>query len=115
MIAALLSILFFPRTVSVIPPANVVYAEVTMYNAVPAQTDKDPHITASGKRISKNTAACPERLAFGTRIMTQGKRYVCEDRMAKRYRQGDYFDLIAEDEKTARLFGRQKLYVAIDP
>ena len=90
-----------------------VVAEVTMYNAVPEQTDSDYLTTASGLKIREGMAACPIWLEFGTRIEIEGKEYYCQDRMNARYRTGNYFDILAETEEEARNWGRKTLEVII--
>src|SRR3954447_7951630 len=66
---------------------------VTGYNTVAAQTDDDPCIAASGANICgrRNTIACPPLLPLGTAVEIRGRTYVCEDRMASRFR--DRFDI----------------------
>jgi hypothetical protein len=61
---------------------------VTGYNTVAAQTDDTPCIAASGANICgrSGTIACPPFLPFGAVVEVKGKRYVCEDRMARKYR-----------------------------
>lgn len=63
------------------------YAHVTGYNTVPAQTDNQPCIAASGANICGRTdaIACPRNIKFGTVIEIRGQRYVCEDRTARKY------------------------------
>ena len=63
-------------------------AYVTGYNTVPAQTDWDPCVAASGVNICgrRDTIACPPLLPFGTLVEVRGKTFVCEDRMARRFR-----------------------------
>ena len=63
-------------------------AYVTGYNTVPAQTDGDPCVAASGVNICgrRDTIACPPLLPFGTIVEVRGKTFVCEDRMARRFR-----------------------------
>lgn len=60
---------------------------VTGYNTVPEQTDSTPCIAASGADICGRTdvVACPRAMAFGTELEIDGKRYVCEDRLAVKY------------------------------
>ena len=66
---------------------HVLYAHVTGYNTVPAQTDNTPCIAASGANICGRTdvIACPRSIKFGTIIEINGKMYVCEDRLARKY------------------------------
>lgn len=63
------------------------YAHVTGYNTVPAQTDNTPCIAASGANICGRTdvIACPRSIKFGTVIEINGKMYECEDRLARKY------------------------------
>lgn len=85
------------------------YEEITAtiyaYNSLPEQTDQDPTITASGKIAYEGSIACPSRYAFGTRVKFDGKFYTCEDRMNKRYRDGNYFDIWMADKIDAVNFG----------
>ena len=87
--------------------------EITQYNPVAAQTDSDPDIAANGRKVNEMTAACPSRLEFETLIEVAGKQWRCEDRMARRYRTGNFIDLLVFDEEAARQFGRQQLEVKI--
>ena len=63
-------------------------AYVTGYNTVPTQTDGDPCVAASGVNICgrRDTIACPPLLPFGTVVEVRGKTFVCEDRMARKFR-----------------------------
>lgn len=62
-------------------------AYVTGYNTVRGQTDGMPCIAASGANICgrRDTAACPPLLPLGAVVEIAGRRYVCEDRMARRF------------------------------
>lgn len=118
LISLFLSSLFFffqvKRTLFVFGErTQMIFAEITMYNPVEWQTDDTPLITASGTTVNEKTAACPEFLEFGTEIEVEGKKYVCEDRMNKRYRSGNYFDLLAFSYDDAIEFGRQNKVVTI--
>ena len=88
------------------------YEEITAtiyaYNSLPEQTDEDPTITASGKFAYEGSIACPSKYAFGTRVKYDGKFYTCEDRMNKRYRDGNYFDIWMADKTDALNFGVKK-------
>jgi 3D (Asp-Asp-Asp) domain-containing protein len=88
------------------------YEEITAtiyaYNSLPEQTDEDPTITASGKIAYEGSIACPSRYEFGTRVEYAGKFYTCEDRMNKRYRDGNYFDIWMADSVDAVNFGVKK-------
>lgn len=81
----------------------------TAYNAEVNQTDNDPTIMASGKEVYVGAIACPSKYDFGTKIKVNGKTYTCEDRMAKRFRDGEYFDIYMDSQEEALSFGRQKL------
>ena len=61
---------------------------VTGYNTVPEQTDETPCIGASGTNVCgrRDTIACPPLLRLGVVVEIKGKKYVCEDRMARKYR-----------------------------
>ena len=85
-----------PHLPSSIPSSQVtrdvpeVYIEtyVTGYNTVPSQTDDTPCMGASGANICgrRDTVACPPLLKLGAIVEIRGKKYVCEDRTARRYR-----------------------------
>lgn len=95
------------------PQYEEVEAEVTAYNATEAQTDDRPWETASGVTVNGFTAACPSYLDFGTIIEIDGKEYVCEDRMNKRYRDGEYYDIIKPTKRQALAWGRQTVTIKI--
>lgn len=82
-------------------------ATITAYNAEIGQTDSEPLIMASGKKVYPGAIACPKRFKFGDKVEIQGKIYICEDRMALRYRDGNYFDIYLESKKEAKSFGRK--------
>jgi 3D (Asp-Asp-Asp) domain-containing protein len=65
-----------------------VEAYVTGYNTVRRQTDNTPCIAASGANICgrRDTAACPRLFDLGTVVEIKGRKYVCEDRMAARFK-----------------------------
>ena len=60
-------------------------AYVTGYNTVRDQTDDTPCIAASGANICgrRDTVACPRLFELGTIVEINGRKYVCEDRMAR--------------------------------
>lgn len=84
-------------------------ATVYAYNSTEAQTDGNPTIMASGKEVYLGAIACPSRYAFGTTVyLLLGQTvegYTCEDRMAPRYRDGNYFDIWMPYEKDAKEWG----------
>jgi len=91
-----------------IPEYEEITATIYAYNSLPEQTDEDPTITASGKIAYEGSIACPSRYAFGTRVEYAGKFYTCEDRMNKRYRDGNYFDIWMAESVDAVNFGVKK-------
>lgn len=95
------------------PNKGVVY-EITAYCL-----NKNP--MASGLMPYDGAVACPRNIPLKTKIIiTTGiyplidfKKYTCEDRMALKYRNGNYIDIWFEDCPTALNFGRQELLVNI--
>jgi hypothetical protein len=75
------------------------FAHVTGYNTVPAQTDSTPCIAASGANICgrSDAIACPRGIKLGTMIEIKGKMYVCEDRTARKY--DSRFDISCDKNK----------------
>lgn len=96
---------------------TIITAEVTGYTASMEETDENPFINAGGRTPRKGDIACPSRLRFGTRIKINGLMYICWDRMASRYREGNHFDIFFGEGERAKeealKFGRQKLIVEI--
>lgn len=88
-------------------------AEITQYTSSPEETDDTPNLTASGDSTGPGTIACPSRFKFGTLIQIEKRIYTCNDRMNKRYRNSDHFDVWTEKKDDALLFGRQKLQVFV--
>jgi hypothetical protein len=80
--------LYSAQETSAPKPEIYVDTYVTGYNTVPSQTDDTPCIAASGSYICgrHDTVACPPLLKFGTVVEIRGKRYVCEDRTARKFR-----------------------------
>ena len=95
------------------PYRQVLDAEVTMFSNEIDQTDLEPEIMANGETVSEDSAACPAFLPFDTRIEVSGKEYTCRDRMAQRFRNGNFFDLFTFDTEAALEFGRQNLTVYV--
>jgi 3D (Asp-Asp-Asp) domain-containing protein len=89
-------------------PQNAkIEAEFTAYSKGDGYT---PGTTmASTKEVYEGAVACPSKYDFGTKIKVNGKTYTCEDRMAKRFRDGEYFDIYMESQDEALRFGRQQL------
>jgi len=82
-------------------------ATIFAYTNRVEETDSTPNITASGKEVREGIIACPVYLPFGTLIEIDDEIYICEDRMAKRYQQENYFDIFLFDLEAAKTFGRQ--------
>jgi hypothetical protein len=74
-------------------------AYVTGYNTVRGQTDDTPCIAASGANICgrRDTVACPRLFGLGTVVEINGRKYVCEDRMAPRFKGS--FDINCDKDK----------------
>lgn len=91
-------------------PQDSLVAEFSAYTASEAETDSNPTIMASGKTVAEGTLACPAKYKFGTKIEIEGMgTYTCEDRMAERFRNGEYFDVYMSDYNSAIQFGRREL------
>ncbi len=90
-----------------------IIAIVTAYNNHPNQTWGDPNLMASGRLVYEGAVACPTWLSFGTIVEIQGNQYICEDRLAARFRNGNYFDLFMFDYHQAREWGRRQLPITI--
>jgi len=105
-----------PPTPLILPKIGVVGVieeyEITAYCL---NTD----LMANGQAVHAGAAACPAFLPFGTKITILSDRFIdnqfiCEDRMALKYRNGKYIDLWVSDCDIAMDFGRRKLLVKID-
>ena len=74
-------------------------AYVTGYNTVIEQTDSTPCIAASGTNICRrrDTAACPTIFKLGTVVEIHGRKYVCEDRTAAKFK--GRFDINCDKDK----------------
>jgi 3D (Asp-Asp-Asp) domain-containing protein len=94
-------------------PYEIIQGEVTAYSSTPDQTDDTPFITANGDTVGQGTVACPGWLEFGTDIEILGVKYKCNDRMAERYRWGNYFDIWVVHRAEAYEFGRRDLEIKI--
>lgn len=93
----------------------VVQAVVTAYTSSVDETDDNPWETASGSRARNGVVACPSKYEFGTRVAIAGREYTCEDRMNKRYRDLEHFDVWHESKAEAFAFGKQELPITILP
>lgn len=92
---------------------EILLATITAYTSSTDETDASPWVNASGGRPGHGSVACPARLDFGQRVLIAGKEYVCDDRMAKRYRDVNFFDIWVETKNEAYNFGRQVLEIEI--
>lgn len=82
--------------------------EATAYNSADNYTPG--RVMANGETVHAGAIACPSRYAFGQKIEIKGHGvYTCKDRMAKRYRDGSFFDIYKEDIAAAHAFGRQSI------
>jgi len=69
-------------------------------------------ITASGKKpIEGITVAASRKIPFGTKIAIDGKTYIVQDRLAKKY--DGRVDIYMSSHKKALNFGKQQKQVTI--
>ncbi len=88
---------------------------ITAYSSTPWETDENPHITASGKRVRDGIVA-NNMLPFGTKITIPeiygDKVFVVEDRMS--WKKSNYhIDLWMPSYWEARNFGAKRTYIEI--
>ena len=88
-------------------------AIVSAYTASEDETDSRPHEMASGRTVYEGALACPSRLKFGTLVLIEDKTFVCEDRMNRRYRNSNHFDILVSSKKEAFAFGRKSLIIIV--
>lgn len=97
-------------------PDKVVKAVITAYTSTVDQTDDDPFIAASGKRVHDGMIAA-NGLPFGTKIKIPSlygdKIFTVEDRMNKRYGFGRMDVWLDTSKAEARKFGVKRLEVEI--
>ncbi len=93
------------------PKNNVLLAQVTAYSSSLDETEGDPFITASGKRVRDGIIACSREYPFGTRFLIEGKLYVCLDRLARKY--DHRIDIWKPNKAEALQFGRRELPVEV--
>lgn len=86
---------------------------ISAYTSSVEETDSTPNITASGEVTREGGIACPKRYPFKTIVEISGKRYTCNDRMTRKYTNGNYFDIWFKTKREAIVFGRQKLIVKV--
>lgn len=76
---------------------NLVFAYVTGYNTVAAQTDASPCEAAGGNICGRMDAvACPPNIALYTWVTIAGKRYQCMDRTAPQFK--NRFDISCDKD-----------------
>lgn len=92
---------------------EVIVAEVSAYTSSTDETWGDPFETASGERVRPGVVACPSRYKFGQEVEIDGQIFTCLDRMNKRYREGNYFDIWMEHKSYALEWGRRSVEVKI--
>ena len=80
-------------------------AIVTAYNSEESQTDGDPFTMANGKKVYDGAIA-NNCLAFGDKVVLNGKTYTVEDRMNSRYG-CEYFDIWMPSYDDAIRWGRR--------
>lgn len=70
-----------------VKPKRQVYARITGFNTVRAQTDASPCIAASGDDICgrNDVVACPRNLPLGSKVEISGKIYTCLDRTHSKF------------------------------
>ena len=86
-------------------------ATITGYSSTEDQTDSTPFLTASQKQVKKGIIACPREIPFGSKVEIEGKAYICEDRMSKKF--NDRFDIWFESTEEALEWGRQTKMVVV--
>jgi 3D (Asp-Asp-Asp) domain-containing protein len=96
--------------------------DATAFNSLAAQTDSQPHLTASGERLRPGLRALAVSadleelgLTFGTTVEIDGYgEWVVLDRMAARWRRK--IDLyLGNDEAAAKEFGRRSVTIRWAP
>ena len=87
------------------PEYTEIFATIYAYSSEVEQTDSDPYTMASGNKVYDGAIACPEFVAFGTKVEVKEKMYTCEDRMGERYRNKNYFDIWMTTKEEAKEWG----------
>lgn len=96
---------------------NVLTVTVTAYNPVEEQTDSDPLIAASMRKVREGTVAVSRDLfdqgwVFGKKIRIEGVGiFEINDLMNKRY--SKRIDIFMWDENQARSFGKRDIRAAL--
>ena len=92
--------------------------KVTAYSATPQETDEDPYVTASGKRVRQGIVALSRdlekklMLKFGDQVILEGiGMFIFEDRM--HIRKTRQVDLYMQSRQAALQFGVQTTLLII--
>jgi 3D (Asp-Asp-Asp) domain-containing protein len=97
-------------TLSTETPHSAEFGQIGEFTAYSAGDGFTPGtVMANGKEVEEGMIACPSKYVFGTKIEVEGNIYECADRMAKRFRDGNYFDMYMDDIESAKKFGRKQL------
>lgn len=95
---------------------EIITADVTQYTKL----ETCPHHqcqTASGRYIDANDTdviACPRRFKLGSRVIIDGKEYICEDRTARWVDNLGRFDIWAGDDYNGAIkWGVQRKIIII--
>jgi len=96
-----------------VKPGKSIQAIVSAYTSSVEETDDSPFKTSSGTTVHDGTLACPPKYRFGTKVLIFGKEYICEDRMGKEKRKGNYFDIWMSNKETARIWGVKHIKIII--
>ena len=90
------------------------YRTIFAYNATIEQTDSEPCISASGLNVceTKKNIIATNEFAFGTLLMIDGEIWEVQDRMNKRYQNGE-IDLLMDDYQEAKDFGKRTLMIEL--
>lgn len=94
-------------------PYHLVEAEITAYTSSPDETDDTPTLMADGTNTRQGAIACPSKYSFGTKVIIGDDTYFCADRMNKRYRDSEHFDIWVQDKNSAFEWGRRTLTIKI--
>ncbi len=92
---------------------EVIRAIVTAYTSSVDETDDNPWETASGTKPGPGTIACPAKLPFGTIVEIDGQFFTCEDRMNKRYRETEHYDVWLGSKEEAMNWGKKELAILV--
>lgn len=95
------------------PARETFRAQISAYTSSTDETDDRPHENAAGTKPKPGSIACPSRYPFGTEVLIHKKKYICDDRMARRYSGGDFFDVWMQTKDEAIHFGRQTITVVV--